>query len=82
MAATGALMREDHAAPGSIVKIVPLRDGTFSVATYDRDGPCLRMKGRRYTPSYGEALLVAQLFEARGYELRDIMNEARSDGQT
>jgi hypothetical protein len=61
----------DHVTPGSLVKIVQLRDRTFAVATYDREGPLLHMKYRAGSASYGEALLQAQVFEARGYELRD-----------
>lgn len=57
--------------PGSYVKIVPMKGGTFAVATYDRDGICFAMKGRHFCASYGEALLHAQIHEARGYELRD-----------
>ncbi len=67
----------EHPTAGSYVKIVPIRDGSFAVATYDRNGICYSLKGRHFTSSYGEALLYAQLFQARGYELRDEAKEAR-----
>src|SRR5438309_891369 len=56
---------------GSYVKIVRLRGGDFAVATYLQKSPnTFVLEGRWFSDSYGQALLKAQLWAAKGYELR------------
>ena len=56
---------------GSCVKVVALKDGCFAVATYWHYSPGLfQMRGRWFCKNHGEALLHAQLWQAKGYELR------------
>jgi hypothetical protein len=63
--------------PGSYVKIVALRDKTIAVATYDQASPgFFKLRGRHFCASYGQALLHAQLYTARGYDLRDDVRDA------
>ena len=62
---------------GSYVKIVHLRDGAFAVATYTQKSPgAFALEGRWFSNSYGAAMLHAQRWQAKGYELRN--EEARS----
>lgn len=58
--------------PLSRVKIRHMADGTYAVATHDFiKAGVFKLSGRWFGRSEGEAMLIAQYLETRGYRLLD-----------